>query len=210
MSGGLEFWQKEAQRYDSASRSLMSRVRTEISLGLSALVAIVAAAVVNEFYFALMAVPLLALAIWSLVLWSVQEAFLLDAHLMYAESMMGRELQSTRGERFPTWEAHGGKVGRFGWTLRIMVGSWGLVTFAVMVVSAVFAAPGIGIDWEPWNWASTITSLSLIASAAWSTDRAGAGLFKTMKEELALNHPVAPAPARRRAWFFRRRIPRGE
>lgn len=98
----IDFWQKEAHRYDTASRALTSRVRTEIALGLTALSSLVALIVVNEAYALLTAVPILALVVWALVLWSVQEGLLLDAHLMYAERMAALDLSADGGEQLLT------------------------------------------------------------------------------------------------------------
>lgn len=179
-----EFWQREAHRYDTISRQLMNRVRVEISLGVSALVSIVALIVANSAYEFLVVVPLFAAAVWSLVLWTVQESFLLDAHMMYAERMVSQR-RGANESPFPAWADNGGKIGRFGYTLRLMIGAWALVTLLVLFSSVFFIAVNIGLG--PFFIIATaecVIVLAVLGFGAWSVDRSGGKLFAQFEDAL--------------------------
>lgn len=185
MGYATDYWQREAGRYDAASRSLMSRVRTEIALGVTVLSSIVALVVVNEAYPFLIGVPILATAIWALVLWSMQESFLLDAHLMYAERMMARNADLDGVGVFPTWEANGGRVGRFGYVLRLVIAAWGIATLVAVGSCAYFAAASSGFGaLFTILVAEFVVFSAAVGYGAYSADRAGARMFQEFRARL--------------------------
>jgi len=183
-----EFWQKEAHRFDAASRAMTLRMRTEISLGVTALGSVVALVVVNEIFELLLAVPFLAIAIWGLALSSIQESFLLDAHLMHAESMVSNALVREGQRPFPLWADNGGNLIRFGLTQKIMTISW--VTASVVVVGSCIyflmkeEGPGAVLALMCLEVGFFIVAGILGARSA---DRAGSQLFERFRSELLVS-----------------------
>jgi hypothetical protein len=116
----VEFWQREAHRYEATSRRLVTRMRVEVALSLPILISIMTIAFGNEQLIVLLAVPPLVAIVGSLVLWTVQESFSADAHLHYAETMVAQNI-ATYDSKYPTWGDHGGKLGRTGYPFRLVI-----------------------------------------------------------------------------------------
>jgi hypothetical protein len=187
VDAGSEFWQKEAHRYEAASRAMALRTRTEMTLGVTALGTLTTIVVANGAFELLLAIPLLALAVWCLALSSVQESFLLDAHLMYAETRLARALELEGRPAFPTWADNGGNLIRFGLTQRLMTVSWVVATLLVVGSSTYFLA--IKTNWVLLviSGLACVTFVVVGTIAARSTEKAGSELFERFRGILREN-----------------------
>lgn len=184
-----EFWQREAARYDAASRLLMTRVRTEISIGGALLTSLTGALIAARVQLpeALFIVPFLVLGAWSLVIWSVQESYLADAHLMLAERRIAQCLGRPFGSGTTAWADGGGRVAHYSSVGLIAWVSWGLITLAVC--GASLWAICTSADVKDFWWVAALTtagSLSTIAFAGHRCFRNGDTLFASFEKRGAL------------------------
>jgi hypothetical protein len=207
MSFDIDYWQKEAHRYDLASRSSMSRVRTEITLGITVLSSIVALVVVNKAFPLLIGVPILATAVWGLALWSAQESFLLDAHLMFAERMMNLHLESEGKGTFPTWADNGGNITRLGYTQKLLFGAWIVASLAATGSCIYFVVDASGVG--PLAIILMVEVVLFVIAAGlggWAMSRAGAKLFARLEERFRLEDQKfsSPKSAGRRVFSWTR------
>lgn len=188
----VNFWQREAHRYDALSRRLMVRLRTEIALGLTALGSIITVAVNNDIPFLMTLIPFTVAAAWSLALLTAQESFLADAHLMYAEYRISHAFVDQGLSPLPSWADNGGYIARRSFALKIMIGVWVAMTGGALLVACIYTWFKLG----PYSLltilviGASVISIVVYAIGLILLEINGRNLFRKLRNKLGVSKGV--------------------
>lgn len=132
----VDFWQREAARYETNVHALVTRTYALLGVGFTALASIAIGILTTRQIELVLLVPFVVVFGSILALWTLEEVLVKALYQFRAERILADALDTQDG--YLTWEDFGGRIGLRSWTTHVRVGT-------VIAANLILLAGSLGL-----------------------------------------------------------------